>query len=496
VLGFSVTAGDIYTVAGNGTSGYTGDGGPAPSSEVAGPFDVALDGQGNLFISDQNNNRVRVVAAVTGTVLGVSVTAGDIYTVAGNGTSGYTGDGGPATSAELFGLYGIALDGSGNLYIGDLNNSRVRVVASATGTLLGVSVTANDIYTIAGNGTKDFGGDAGPALKAEVTPMATVLDGQGNLYIADQTNNRVRVVAAVTGTLFGVSVTPGNIYTVAGNGSSGFAGDGGPASSAQLAFPSSVALDSRGNLFIADTLNQRIRVVAAVTGTVLGVSVTAGKIYTVAGSGAVGYSGDNGPAVAAAFSLQWAAVSTGLAFDRQGNLYIADFNNYRIRVVAATTGTLFGVPVTTGDIYSLADQGAYGLAVDGQGNVFFSNGTQVSVLAAVTGSLLGVSVVRGGIYPVAGGNLGFSGDGGPATLAKLNIALALALDGEGNLFIADFLNNRVRMVAAIPVQMLGVTTAVGNIYTVAGNGSPGSSGDGGPATSAELSIPSAVALLP
>ncbi len=261
--GVAMTAGDIYTVAGNGTGDYSGDGGPATSAELFDPAGVAVDGSGNLVIADALNWRVRVVADSTGTFYGIAMTAGDIYTVAGNGTGGQSGDGGPATSAELNYPQGVAVDSSGNLVIADADNNRVRVVADSTGTFYGVAMTAGDIYTVAGIGTGGSSGDGGPATSAELNyPSGVAVDGSGNLVIADTDNNRVLVVAENSGTFYGVAMTAGDIYAVAGNGTGGYSGDGGPATSAQLAGPAGVAVDGSGNLVIADAFNKRIRVVA------------------------------------------------------------------------------------------------------------------------------------------------------------------------------------------------------------------------------------------
>ena len=158
-----MTARHIYTVAGNGTYGFSGDGGPATAAELDYPDQTAVDGAGNLVIADSANDRVRVVAASTGTFYGQAMTAGDIYTVAGNGTTGFSGDGGPATGAELDSPRGVTVDGAGNLVIADRGNNRVRVVAAGTGTFYGQAMTAGDIYTVAGNGTVGFSGDGGPA---------------------------------------------------------------------------------------------------------------------------------------------------------------------------------------------------------------------------------------------------------------------------------------------------------------------------------------------
>ena len=323
----------MYTVAGQAavcTGGYSGDGGLASSAQLNFPSGVAVDGSGNLVIADAANNRVRVVAENSGTFYGVAMTAGDIYTVAGNGTGDYSGDGGPATSAELFDPAGVAVDGSGNLVIADALNWRVRVVADSTGTFYGIAMTAGDIYTVAGNGTGGQSGDGGPATSAELNyPQGVAVDSSGNLVIADADNNRVRVVADSTGTFYGVAMTAGDIYTVAGIGTGGSSGDGGPATSAELNYPSGVAVDGSGNLVIADTDNNRVLVVAENSGTFYGVAMTAGDIYTVAGNGTGGYSGDGGPATSAQL-----AGPAGVAVDGSGNLVIADAFNNRIRVVA------------------------------------------------------------------------------------------------------------------------------------------------------------------
>src|SRR6266571_1719913 len=272
--GQPMTAGDIYTVAGDGRQGFSGDGGPATRAElnllesVAG---VAVDAAGNLLIADGGNNRVRVVAHKTGTFYGQPMTAGDIYTVAGDGNFGFSGDGGPATSAELSLPEGVAVDAAGSLLIADTGNARVRVAAARTGTFYGQAMTAGDIYTVAGDGTNGFSGDGGPATSAGLSgPVGVAVDAAGNLLIADTGDGRVRVVAARTGTFYGKAMTVGHIYTVAGTSTQGFSGDGGPATTAKLHFPTEVAVDAAGNLLIADFRNERVRVVAHKTGTFYG----------------------------------------------------------------------------------------------------------------------------------------------------------------------------------------------------------------------------------
>jgi sugar lactone lactonase YvrE len=404
---------------------------------------VALDGSGNVLIAT-DSRRVRAVAASTGTFYGQAMTAGDIYTVAGSGKRTFSGEGGPAAKAQLSLPAGVAVDGAGNLVVADTINNRIRVSAAATGTFYRRAMTAGDIYTIAGTGTGGLSGDGGPATAAElIQPQAVALDHVGNVLITDTGSNRIRVVAVRTGTFYGKAMTAGDIYTIAGNGSHGFSGDGGPATAAALSGPFGVAVDGAGNVLIPDTGNNRVRVVAASTGTFYGRPMTAGDIYTIAGTGTEGFGGDGGPAAAAKLNLPF-----GVTVDGTGNVVIADWFNNRVRVVAASTGTFYGRPMTAGDIYTIAGTG-----------------------------------IRG-----------FSGDGGPATAAKLYAPSGPALDRAGNLVFADAGNNRVRVVAASTGTFYGQAMTAGDIYTVAGNGTAGLSGDGGPAAAATLAGPQSIAV--
>src|SRR6266568_1290272 len=501
--GQAMTARDIYTVAGDGRQGFSGDGGPATNAELNFPEGVAVDAAGNLLIAAVGNNRVRMVAARTGTFYGQPMTAGDIYTVAGDGTKAFSGDGGPATSAELSLPGGVAVDAAGNLLIADGGNNRVRVVAHKTGTFYGQPMTAGDIYTVAGDGNFGFSGDGGPATSAELSlPEGVAVDAAGSLLIADTGDARVRVVAARTGTFYGKAMTVGHIYTVAGTSTQGFSGDGGPATKAKLNFPTEVAVDAAGNLLIADFRNERVRVVAHKTGTFYGQPMTAGDIYTVAGDGTQGFSGDGGPATTAELSSP-----VGVAVDAAGNLLIADVFNERVRVVAASTGTFYGQAMTAGDIYTVAGDGNFGfsgdggpatsaglsgpegVAVDAAGSLLIADtgDGRVRVVAARTGTFYGKAMTVGHIYTVAGTSTqGFSGDGGPATNAELSSPVGVAVDAAGNLLIADGGNERVRVAAAHDGTFYGQPMTAGDIYTVAGDGSSGFSGDGGPATSAGL----------
>jgi secreted PhoX family phosphatase len=206
-----------------------------------------------------SKQRVRVVAEATGTFYGQSMTAGDIYTVAGNGGTGFAGDGGKATKAHVVNPENVTVDPQGNLVIADTGNDRIRVAAATTGTFYGQSMTAGDIYTVAGGGTGGLG-DGGPATSAQLTgPWDATLDASGNLVITDTGDSLIRVVAETTGTFYGVAMTAGDIYTVAGDGTFGFSGDGGPATSAALAYPDAVAVDGTGDLVVADQSTSRIR---------------------------------------------------------------------------------------------------------------------------------------------------------------------------------------------------------------------------------------------
>jgi sugar lactone lactonase YvrE len=310
VLRLDAKTGILTLVAGTGTPGYSGDGDLATSAQLSSPHGVAVDATGNVYIADTANCRIRKV----------SVSNGAITTVAGNGTCGFGGGSGPATSVQLQSPAGIALDSLGNLYIADSGNNVVRQVSLPNGT----------IATVAGSGNYGYSGDGGSATLAQLkTPFGVAVDSLGkNLYIADTGNNRVRQVSG------------GVITTVAGSGTLGYSGDGGSATSAQLSLPWGVAVDSSGNLYIADVDNNRIRMVSS------------GVIATVAGSTA-GYSGDNGPPASSQLYLP-----DGVALDSSGSLYIADSYNNRVRKVTN--------PATnTGVITTLAGNGTSGYSGDG-----------------------------------------------------------------------------------------------------------------------------------
>ena len=431
--------GTLTVIAGTGIAGFSGDGGPATSAQLSDPRHLAVDRAGNLFIADRGNSRVRKITP-----------EGVISTVVGSGDPGFSGDGGPAAAARLGYPAGVAVDRTGNLFIADTGNHRIRVV-----TPQGV------INTLAGTGDEGFSGDDGPAAAAQLgSPAGLAVDRAGNLFIADPYSSRIR------------KVNPdGVITTVAGTGTSGFSGDGGPATSAQLGGAPGVAVDADGNLFIADFNNNRIRKVTA-----------AGLITTVAGTGSAfpfsgGFSGDGGPAAAARLNLP-----QGVAVDG-GNLLIADSSNQRIRKInlarvittVAGNGALTGFSGDFGSATAAELNGPWDVVADAEGDLFIADEFNHRIR----------KVTADGIITTVAGNgaFGFSGDGGLATAARLSSPRGLALDAKGSLFFADQGNGRIRKM-----------NTEGVITTVAGTATAGFSGDGGPATSARLDRPVAVAV--
>jgi hypothetical protein len=518
--GQAMTAGDIYTIAGGGTGGL-GDGGPATHAALSSPGGVSLDPHGNVVVSDTGDQRVRVVAATGGRFYGQAMTAGDIYTIAGNGTGGLSGNGGPGTAAELRGPQDAAPDPHGNIVIVDALNNRIRVVAATTGTFYRQRMTRGHIYPVAGNGKLSYSGDGGLATRAQLSPFAGVVsDGSGgdqldpgslavshagDIVVADSANNRVRLVAARSRTMFGQRMTARHIYTIAGTGASGFSGDGGPATKARLSGPVGVAVDHSGNVLVSDAGNERVRLLSVTSGKFYGRRTTAGHIYTLAGGGTSAASGI--PATEAMLD------PLGLAVDSHGNILIADFTD--LRVVAGRSGTFYGQRMRAGRIYTVKGVAAgqpdflepLAVAVDHAGNVVVADdlASVVQVLAASSGRFYGRRMLAGRYYTVAGNyhaGPGLSGDGGPATAARLSHPGAVAVDRAGNLLIADTINARVRVVARRGGTFYGKRMTAGHIYTVAGSGPTyfdgdfgGFSGDGGPAVKAVLFGPCGVAAL-
>ena len=438
------STGIITTVAGNGGFTFSGDGGLATAASLNHPAGVALDTNGNLFIADAYNCRVRRVDA----------SSGIITTVAGNGEFSFSGDGGPAIAASLWLPIGVRVDTDGNLFIADLYNYRVRRVDASTGI----------ITTFAGSGQSGVSGDGGLATSANISPVGVAIESSGNLLIADADSKRVRRV----------NLSTNIVTTVAGNGEFCFYGDGGPALAASLCAPQGLTADRSGNLLAYDTNNGRIRRINAETG----------DITTVAGGGnpADGL-GDDAPATQATFS------GSGLAADVRGNMFITDWSNFRVRRVDAATGIITTVAGSGGRGGNSGDGGPATLAtlaqpqdvvLDRPANLFISTGALIRRVDAGTGLI----TTYAGAGSASGGFTPYCGDGGPAINACLFYPRGLAMDAAGNLFIADSNNNRIRRVDA----------ATQIITTVAGNGVPAYAGDGLPAVVASLNNPSWVSV--
>jgi hypothetical protein len=297
----NASSGIVTTIAGNGTSGYSGDGGSATSAQLENPTSISMDSFGNVYFADCNNHAIRKITA----------SSGIISTIAGNGTSGFSGDGGLATNATISQPWGVCLDDSNNIYFSSSN--RVRKIRASTGI----------ITTVVGIGSFGSSGDGGLATNAQLSfPGGLAVDNSGNIYIADEGNSKIRKVIASTGI----------ISTVAGNGGQGYSGDGNTATNASLNNAWGIAVDAFKNIYIADRNNNRIRKVNSVTGI----------INAVAGNGIQGYQGDGGLAINAKLNYP-----TGVSIDTSGNVYIADRNNYRIRKVMCNPPHLTAVASST-----------------------------------------------------------------------------------------------------------------------------------------------------
>ncbi|MDH5762517.1 MAG: hypothetical protein OEZ51_06010 [Nitrospinota bacterium] len=486
------TQGIITTVAGNGTAGFSGDGGPATKASLNLPSGIVIDNQGNLYIADRSNNRVRVVNS-----------QGIIKTFAGNGENGYHGDNMPALKATLDKPFGLALDKHNNLYIADRGNNRVRKVDSS-----------GMISSVAGDGGFYFIGDNGPAYRASIAgPTGIAVDDEGNIFIADRQNNRIRMVdkLGMIRTVMGTGqqdyngdselaretnlhlpfnivldqngdllvidrshyrirklIMKGNrVTTVAGNGVKQFGGDGGPSQGANLEFPHGIDVDSKDNVIFADKAHFRIRKITP-----------AGIISTIAGSGVRGNIGNGGPALKASvhpfrmrvnhkdeifFISPSGFVSIVRKVDAKGiiNEYITTGDSdYQKAVLASGSGVSSRSDITV--ISQFSD-----LAIDKKGNIYLSDRINHQIRKLHP---------NGKIKTIAGtGESNYFGDGGPATKAAFRDPAAITLDEAGNLYIADAANNMIRKI-----------DTKGIISTIAGNGKHMDSGDGGPAIEASL----------
>ncbi|HTM49950.1 MAG TPA: hypothetical protein VL285_14760 [Bryobacteraceae bacterium] len=471
--------GVITTVAGNASQGFGGDGGPATTANLNAPSTVAVDPTGILFITDTGNNRIRRVNLISST----------ITTYAGGGTAGFSGDGGPAANALLNAPTGGRFDSSGNLYFADGRGGRIRMISAAE----------RNITTIAGDGSQGFSGDGGPASAAVLNrPGRVAVDALGNVYIADYMNNRVRRIDA-----------SGAIRTIAGSGGLRYYGDGGPGRGALLNNPQALALGPDGAVYVADTDNHRIRKLSGgILSTVAGDGVArfsgdggpaqsasfngpSGLAFDAAGNLYVADSGNNRLRKIAPDGLISTAAGdgtptvlkgpAGVAVDAAGAVYIADADNNRVRKLAGGTLTTVAGTGTAGFAGDTQAATAAQLnrptavAVDRAGALYIAD-TDNNRIRRVTPA--------GVISMVAGdGREGFYGDGVAATATGLWAPAGMLFDGAGNLFIADRRNNRIRLV-----------NPAGQISTVAGRGAAGFSGDGGPAAQAQISFPASIAL--
>jgi hypothetical protein len=364
-----------------------------------------------LLVGGSSSGPSLAAAAPVGATGGYA-TASGATTVAGTGTPGYAGDGGAAVGARLDAPSGMAEDASGDLFIADTGNCRVREVAATTGTDFGHRVHPGEILTVTGGPCSAPGAD--PA------PSAVAVDATGDLFIASGPGNRIDELPVRTGTSFGKSVTAGKPVSLAGSGVAGSVGDGSPAAHSELDDPTGVAVDPSGDLFIADTANCRLRMVAASTGTRFGMSVVRGDIYTVAGTGICGSEGDGG---AASDAELWDPGA--LAVDTGGDVLVADQGNRTIRVLTSHAGAFYGVALAADDLGTVAGEGSYGpYLVDG--------------LSAV------------------------------GETAEINFPTAIAVDAHGNLYIADGAIQAIRLVPASPTMLLGKPAQADSMYTVAG----------------------------
>ena len=351
-------------------------------------------------------------AATAGPVVHFHDPAPGATTLAGTGVRGSAGDGRLAAKAQLDVPTGIAEDGSGDLFIADTGNCRVREVPARTGTSFGHRVHAGRIITLAGG--RCSGANAYPP------PVALAVDTAGDLLFASASGARVEELATGTTTSFGVPVAAGRLVTLAGNGTPGFGGDGGPARQSMLADPSGIAVDPEGDLLIADTANCRLRLVAASSGMRYGVAVQRGRIYTVAGTGICGSVGDAGPALSAQL---WDPGA--LSVDAGGDVLVADQGNRTIRELAVRSGTYFGVSLAMDDLGTVAGEGSYGP---------------------------------------------YLSDGLPAQsqVGELNFPTGIALDAHGDLYVADGAMHAIRMIPAVTTTLYGQKVEPDDMVMVAG----------------------------
>ncbi len=430
----------ITTVAGTGVAGYTGDGGPATMAEINNPYAIAEDGSGNLYFTDYANNRIRKINS-----------AGIVTTVAGTGAAGFSGDGGPAALAQINGPYGISVDiASGSIYFADKGNNRVRKIS-----------TTGIISTIAGNGMGGYSGDAGPGTAAALNnPSGIAADGTG-VYIADKNNHRIRCVDA-----------SGIITTKVGTGMAGFSGDGGPASAAALNNPIGVALNGFSDIIIADYSNNKIRKVSSYYGT----------INTIAGNGTAGFSGDGGPGTAAQINLP-----TGVAADNVDNVYIADNGNNRVRrldpsaIISTFAGT--GTMGYSGDggVASSAMVSAFNTGVLHGGNyVYICGGSQSRIRGVDTGIVSPITglgtVCVGSTITLSDATPGGVWSSSTPSIATISATTAIVTGiTPGTVVITytvgtSFVNTLITVTSGLTITASAAYAACGGLYTLTASG--------------------------
>jgi sugar lactone lactonase YvrE len=452
-------SGNVTTLAGNGTASFAdGTGGPAGTAEFQLPYDVAVDSAGNVYVADSGNNRIRKIDP-----------SGNVTTLAGNGALGFAdGTGGPDGTAEFNDPTGVAVDQQGNVYVADRGNRSIRAIDPA-----------GNVTTLAGHGDNAFADGTGGLFgtAAFEAPESVAVDSLGNVYVADSMNNRIRKID-----LFG------DVTTVAGNGNPGDVdGTNGPNGTSEFDFPTGIAVDSAGRILVADQFNDRIRLIVQESAGApdAGPAQDGGTpnpdagifVTTLAGSGDAGYAEGHG-------SLAEFATPYGVALDGSGNVYVADSMNYRIRKIDASGNvtTIAGNGVSGWvDGFGGADGGAelyrpYGTAVDAMGNVYVADADHR--IRRIDSS--------GNVTTLAGnGGPGFAdGTGGAHGTAMFRQPEGVAATASGIVYVADFGNHRIRMI-----------DTSGNVTTLAGNGHLGwADGTGGPDGGAEFDFPSGVAV--
>lgn len=393
----------ISTYAGNGASGYSGDGGALTSAQVSGLGAMVFDSTGVLYVVD--GTRVR------------KISGGTFSTIAGTGSTTYSGDGGLGSAAQINSPGAVTRDAAGDIYFADAYNYRIRKISAASGV----------ITTIAGNGNYGHAGDGQAAISASFEGMSAIaVDSTGAVYVTDSDACRIRKISG------------GVITTAVGTGAASSGANGTVATSCAVAYPYGVAVDAEDNLYFADSDLSAIRMVPKQDGTYFGIAMTAGRVYTVAGNGTAGSTGDNGAPTSASLNYP-----TAVAFDTTGNMLILEYSGNRVRMVAKVAGTYYGKAMTANRIYTVAGDGTTGvfsspngLAVDAANNVFIAD-TNNHRIRRLTSD--------GTLTTVAGtGTLGYSGDGGAATSAALSGPYSVTVTSDGALVIADSGNHRLR----------------------------------------------------